>query len=126
MLERRFLPRVGAPARRATSENRVAPRHDVRRLAVRVCAELSRGQDVGQRSSSKATRSCFSDGVYSSRGSDDLYAIVDAPGREAMAAIAGTVGQTGALSKYETVVLLTSAQIDEAANMSVDYSPPGS
>jgi hypothetical protein len=56
-----------------------------------------------------------------------LYAIVDAPGREAMPAIAGTVvGQTGALSKYETVVLLTSAQSDEAANMSVGYSPPGS
>ena len=66
------------------------------------------------------------DGVYFSFGSDDLYAIVDAPGHEAMAAIAGTVGQTGALSKYETVVLLTPAQIDEAANMSVDYSPPGS
>ncbi len=44
-----------------------------------------------------------------------------------MPAIAGTVvGQTGALSKYETVVLLTSAQSDEAANMSVGYSPPGS
>jgi uncharacterized protein with GYD domain len=66
------------------------------------------------------------DGVYFSFGSDDLYAIVDAPGHEAMAAIAGTVGQTGALSKYETVVLLTPTQIDEAANRSVDYSPPGS
>jgi hypothetical protein len=43
-----------------------------------------------------------------------------------MAAIAGTVGQTGAVSKYETVVLLTPAQIDEAANLKVDYSPPGS
>ena len=43
-----------------------------------------------------------------------------------MAAIAGTVGQTGALSRYETVVLLTPAQIDEAANMTIDYTPPGS
>ena len=65
------------------------------------------------------------DGVYFSFGSEDLYAIVDAPSHEAMAAIAGTVGQTGALSKYETVVLLTPAQIDEAAHMSVDYTPPG-
>ena len=65
------------------------------------------------------------DGVYFAFGSDDLYAIVDAPSHEAMAAIAGTVGQTGALSKYETVVLLTPAQIDEAANMKVDYTPPG-
>lgn len=66
------------------------------------------------------------DGVYFSFGSDDLFAIVDAPSHEAMAAIAGTVGQTGVLSKYETVVLLTPAQIDEAANLRIDYSPPGS
>ena len=66
------------------------------------------------------------DGVYFSFGSDDLFAIVEAPSHEAMAAIAGTVGQTGALSNYETVVLLTPSQIDDAANMSVDYSPPGS
>lgn len=66
------------------------------------------------------------DGVYFSFGSDDLFAIVDAPSHEAMAAIAGTVGQTGVLSKYETVVLLTPAQIDEAAKLNVDYSPPGS
>ena len=33
--------------------------------------------------------------VYFSFGSDDLFAIVDAPSHEAMAAIAGTVGQTG-------------------------------
>ena len=43
-----------------------------------------------------------------------------------MAAVAGTVGQTGALSKYETVVLLTPEELDEAAGMSADYSPPGS
>jgi hypothetical protein len=30
------------------------------------------------------------------------------------------------VSKYETVVLLTPAQIDDAANLNVDYSPPGS
>ncbi len=64
--------------------------------------------------------------VYFSFGSHDLYAIVDAPSHEAMAAIAGTVGQTGALSKYETIVLLTPAQIDEASNLTVDYTPPGS
>jgi uncharacterized protein with GYD domain len=63
--------------------------------------------------------------VYFSFGSDDLFAIIEAPGHEAMAAIAGTVSQTGALSKYETVVLLTPAQIDEAANMTVAYTPPG-
>lgn len=66
------------------------------------------------------------DGVYFAFGTDDLYAIVDAPSHESMAAIAGTVGQTGAVSRYETVVLLTPAQMDEAATMDVDYSPPGS
>lgn len=64
--------------------------------------------------------------VYFSFGSDDLFAIVDAPSHEAMAAIAGTVGRTGALSSYETVVLLTPAQLDEASKMTVDYAPPGS
>jgi uncharacterized protein with GYD domain len=64
--------------------------------------------------------------VYFTFGADDVVAIVDAPSNEAMAAIAGTVGRTGALSKYETVVLLTPAQIDAAAGLTVDYSPPGS
>ena len=64
--------------------------------------------------------------LYFSFGSDDLFAIVDAPSHEAMAAIAGTVGQSGALSAYETVILLTPAQIDEAANMTIEYTPPGS
>ena len=36
----------------------------------------------------------------------DLFAIVDAPSHEAMAAIAGTVAQTGAVSRYETVILV--------------------
>ncbi len=65
------------------------------------------------------------EGVYFSFGADDLVAIIEAPNNEAMAAIAGTVGQTGALSSYETVALLTPAQMDEAANMRIDYTPPG-
>jgi uncharacterized protein with GYD domain len=63
---------------------------------------------------------------YFAFGDDDLYAIVDAPSHEAMAAIAGTVTSTGALSGYQTIVLLTAEQIDAAADMTVDYSPPGS
>lgn len=62
---------------------------------------------------------------YFAFGADDVYLIVDAPSHEAMAAVAGTVTSTGVLSNYETVVLLTAEQIDEAANMSVDYTPPG-
>ena len=62
---------------------------------------------------------------YFAFGGDDLYAVVDAPSHEAMAAIAGTVTGTGALSNYQTVVLLTADQIDAAANVTVDYTPPG-
>ena len=62
---------------------------------------------------------------YFAFGGDDLHAIVDAPSHEAMAAIAGTVTSTGALSGYETVVLLTAEQIDAAANLKIDYTPPG-
>lgn len=58
-------------------------------------------------------------------GSDDVYVVVEAPGHEAMAAIAGTVTSSGSLSHYETVVLLTPAEIDAAAQMAVDYTPPG-
>jgi uncharacterized protein with GYD domain len=64
--------------------------------------------------------------IYFTFGADDVIAIVDAPSHEAMAAVAGTVGRTGALSSYETVVLLTPAQIDAAVGMTVDYAPPGS
>lgn len=64
--------------------------------------------------------------LYFAFGADDVYAIVDAPSHEAMAAVAGTVTGTGALSSYQTVVLLTADQIDAAAEMSVAYSPPGS
>jgi len=64
--------------------------------------------------------------VYFAFGSDDILVIADAPSNEAMAAVAGTVGSTGAVSAFETVVLLTADEIDAAAKMSVDYRPPGS
>jgi uncharacterized protein with GYD domain len=62
---------------------------------------------------------------YFAFGGDDVYIVVDAPSHEAMAAVAGRVTSTGVLSSYETVVLLTAEQLDAAANMSVDYTPPG-
>lgn len=62
---------------------------------------------------------------YFAFGKDDVIVIVDAPNKATMAAVAGATGATGALAKYETVVLLTPEQIDEAAQMSVDYTPPG-
>jgi uncharacterized protein with GYD domain len=63
---------------------------------------------------------------YFAFGSHDVYAVVDAPSHEAMAAVAATVTSSGALSDYETVVLLTADQIDAASRLSVDYTPPGS
>ena len=63
--------------------------------------------------------------AYFAFGSDDIYVIVDAPSHEAMAAIAATVSGTGAVSSYETVVLLTADQIDAAAKLTVDYTRPG-
>jgi uncharacterized protein with GYD domain len=64
--------------------------------------------------------------LYFAFGSDDVYVVADAPSNAAMAAVAGTVSATGALSSYETVVLLTPAELDDASNISVDYTPPGS
>jgi uncharacterized protein with GYD domain len=62
---------------------------------------------------------------YFAFGGEDVYVIVDAPSHEAMVAIAGTVTSTGVLSNYETVVLLTADQVDAAAKLTVDYTPPG-
>jgi uncharacterized protein with GYD domain len=62
---------------------------------------------------------------YFAFGEDDAYIVVDAPSPEAMAAVAGRVTSTGALSGYETVVLLTAEQVDAAAELAVDYTPPG-
>jgi uncharacterized protein with GYD domain len=62
---------------------------------------------------------------YFAFGGEDVYCIVDAPSHEAMVAIAGKVTSTGALSKYETVVLLTADQVDAAGSIAVDYTPPG-
>jgi uncharacterized protein with GYD domain len=62
---------------------------------------------------------------YFGFGSDDVYVTVDAPGNTAAAAMAAAVGSSGALARYETVVLLTADEIDEAMKMAVSYSPPG-
>lgn len=62
---------------------------------------------------------------YFAFGTDDVFVVVDAPDHEAMASVAGTVTQTGVLSSYETVVLLTPEQLDAAASRTVAYTPPG-
>jgi uncharacterized protein with GYD domain len=62
---------------------------------------------------------------YFSFGTDDVYIIADLPNNKAAIAMAATVGATGALSNYETVVLLEPQEIDQALRESVDYRPPG-
>jgi hypothetical protein len=36
------------------------------------------------------------------------------------------VSTSGAVSSYETVVLLSPSEVDEAMSVAVDYAPPGS
>jgi hypothetical protein len=54
-----------------------------------------------------------------------VYFTVDAPSNVAATAMAAAVGSSGALARYETVVLLTAEEIDEAMKMAVSYARPG-
>lgn len=63
---------------------------------------------------------------YFAFGDADVYLIVDGPDHTAAIAMAGAVATTGAISRYETVVLLSPSDVDKAMNMTVDYAPPGS
>lgn len=63
---------------------------------------------------------------YFAFGRDDVYLIVDLPNHSAAMAMAGAVTTSGAVENYETVVLLSPSEVDEAMNVAVDYSPPGS
>lgn len=45
--------------------------------------------------------------------------------REGQTAMACAVGSSGALARYETVVLLTADEIDDAMKIAVSYAPPG-
>ena len=63
---------------------------------------------------------------YFAFGGDDVYVTVDAPGNVAAAAMAAAVTSTGSIARYETVVLLSAEEIDEAMKVAVSYAPPGS
>ena len=58
-------------------------------------------------------------------GDEDSYVIVDLPDNEAAVALVLTVNAAGGAT-VKTTALLTPEQVDEAANRSVDYRPPGS
>jgi uncharacterized protein with GYD domain len=57
-------------------------------------------------------------------GSEDAIVIVELPDNVAAAALGLSVSATG-LASVKTVVLLTPAEVDEAAKRQVDYTPPG-
>lgn len=57
-------------------------------------------------------------------GGDDAYVVVELPDNIAAAAVGLAVSSTG-LAAVKTVVLLTPAEIDEAAKRQVAYTPPG-
>ena len=63
--------------------------------------------------------------LYFAFGGDDVYCTVDLPDNSAAMALAATVGASGAISAYETVVLMTPEEIDQAIRQQVDYRPPG-
>jgi uncharacterized protein with GYD domain len=62
---------------------------------------------------------------YFTFGADDFVIVVDLPDNEAAAAVAMTVGASGAVD-IRTTVLLTTEQIDAVARRVVDYRAPGS
>ena len=65
------------------------------------------------------------DALYFAFGDDDVYVIVDMPDQASAMAMAATVGASGAISAYETVVLLEPAEVDAAMKIAVSYQPPG-
>ncbi len=64
------------------------------------------------------------EGFYFGFGEHDVYVVVDLPDLEAAAAVALTVGASGAVT-LETTVLLTPEEVDTAIARTVDYRAPG-
>ena len=58
-------------------------------------------------------------------GGDDLYIVMDVPDNTSAAALGLAVGAAGAIT-WNTTVMLTPEEIDEAVGKSVSYRAPGS
>jgi uncharacterized protein with GYD domain len=63
---------------------------------------------------------------YFAFGTDDVYVIANVPDNGTAMAMAAAIGASGAISRYETVVLLTPAEVDAAMKTAVAYRAPGS
>jgi uncharacterized protein with GYD domain len=64
------------------------------------------------------------DSFHFAFGEDDAYILFDAPSQAAASAISLTVSAAGGFAG-RMVVLITPEEIDEAAKLGPDYSPPG-
>lgn len=62
---------------------------------------------------------------YFGFGETDAYVVLDLPDNQSAAAASIAVNSTGGATS-QVVVLLAPEEIDAAAEMSVDYRPPGS
>jgi uncharacterized protein with GYD domain len=62
---------------------------------------------------------------YFAFGETDAYVVLDLPDNRRAAAASIAVNTAGGATS-EVVVLMTPAEMDEAAGLSVDYRPPGS
>jgi uncharacterized protein with GYD domain len=63
---------------------------------------------------------------YFAFGEDDVFIIAELPDNASAAALSLTAGAAGGVASLSTIVLLTPAEIDDAANTPPDYRPPGS
>ena len=64
------------------------------------------------------------EGFYFAFGGDDAFVIADLPDQQSAAAIGLAVNASGG-ARVRTVVLLTPAEVDDAARKTVEYRPPG-
>lgn len=64
------------------------------------------------------------DAFYYAFGDDDVFVIATLPDNTSAAAMAMTVAASGAVSP-STTVLITPEEVDEIAEVVVDYRPPG-
>jgi uncharacterized protein with GYD domain len=80
-----------------------------------------------RRAAAEATASSIGgtlESMYFAFGTTDVFAVADLPDNTAAAALALTLSGSGAATA-STVVLLTPEEIDAAAQVGVQYSPPG-
>jgi uncharacterized protein with GYD domain len=62
---------------------------------------------------------------YFAFGADDVYVIANVPDHATAMAVAAAVGSSGAISSYETVVLVEPSEVDAATKITVGYRAPG-